>query len=109
MPQSAKDITEAKFWVTLAVDDRDCALNTKRMMDVVGDYAVANTHPRLTSWTEGQPEGPAVAVAIRTTRISYGLEPVRCLASVSYQYAYFEKDPKGPQARIIYQEIPNYL
>jgi hypothetical protein len=107
MPQSIDEVDEAKLWLAIEDEDPNCAVNTQTMIDRFYDTAVANQHPRLSFADSGRPAGPAVVITIRTTRISYGLEPLRCLASLSYQFAYFEDYREAPQARIIYQELAN--
>jgi hypothetical protein len=109
VPQSAGEVKEAKLWVWVQDEDPNCAVNIDRMVETFSSVAEANKHPRLSLWNNGQPKGPAIAIAVTTTRVSYGSEPLRCLASLSYQFAYFEEYHATPQARIIYQELPNLL
>ena len=107
MPQSIDKIKEAKLWLAVEDEDPNCAINTQTMIDRFYNTVVASQHPRL-SFAEGdRPTGTAIVMTIKTTRISYGLEPLRCLASLSYQFAYFEDYHDAPQARIIYQELAN--
>ena len=107
VPQSIDEIKEAKLWLSVEDEDPNCAINTQTMIDRFYNTAVANQHPRLSFAESGRPTGPAIVITIKTTRISYGLEPLRCLASLSYQFAYFEDYHDVPQARIIYQELAN--
>jgi len=109
VPQSIDEVKEAKLWLSVADEDPNCAINTQTMIDRFYDTAVANQHPRLSFAEGGRPVGPAIVITIRTTRISYGLEPLRCLASLSYQFAYFEDYHDAPQARIIYRELANFF
>src|SRR5262245_25456185 len=95
-PQSVSEVKEAKLWIWIQNEDPECAVKTDRMVETFHDVAVANEHPRLSLWDNGQPKGPAIAIAVKTARISYGWEPLRCLASLSYQFGYFEEYHGAP-------------
>src|SRR3954469_2714860 len=68
-PQSIDQVKEAKLWLSVEDEDPNCAINTQTMIDPFYNTAVASQHPRLSFAEGGRPTGPAVVIAIRTTRI----------------------------------------
>jgi hypothetical protein len=109
-PASLQEIQAMKVWISVLAD-RSCDLDFQTIITPIFALVQSSTKPKMSFWTNGQPEGVALRIQVVTHAIvGTGALSAACASTVEAELAYREafvvNRLEKPEAKLVYLYLP---